>query len=605
MELARQEFLRAYQWNASLGSLRPIAADIGGSEQERRFFHAFRAVVSYTADSPPACVLAGGHVSDYGPMYFWATIAPRLAHREGAVKHALIALGSAYQLYQQSTDDSWRQGGEAVYPGGVGAGAAAGGESNAELELFTIQQYNKSIALLARHASASSPESIQVTLICCLSFICLEMLRADHVAALTHLTNGLRILESLVPEAFDCLASDADLNISSSMPPSRHPSPSPPSPQPQQQQQQPPAPSSHQQHHETSRDMRVMIRIFCRLECSAALFASGVRPSLALRAYDRRRLDDGSLAFPPDSRDAFASLSEAHAHIGSHLCDVIARMSETNEHWADPNFWSDPHQREQQEALRRRSSRLASLLDHFAAGPAGPAPATPEHLSLHLDLLQVLAANVFIDGMTGLEDQDDVVVDDLGRLLMSDMGLDGGFGFGSSQSGDMWELDPALMSGELLGGIDITAGGSRASTGGGGGGGGLSHRSQAGLAQIVEVASVIVQTGNRIKQQGGGSNPSGRWFIYDAGMLWPVYLAATSAQDPTVRQKALKILREATTREGLWDGPALHSLIREVGSKVAMNQWPFHEVPRSLTGLGGIPDMWQMLAVMRARDMRG
>ncbi|KLU81825.1 hypothetical protein MAPG_00906, partial [Magnaporthiopsis poae ATCC 64411] len=61
MELARQEFLRAYQWNASLRSLRPIAADIGGSEQERRFFHSFRAVVSYTADSPPACVLAGGH----------------------------------------------------------------------------------------------------------------------------------------------------------------------------------------------------------------------------------------------------------------------------------------------------------------------------------------------------------------------------------------------------------------------------------------------------------------------------------------------------------------------------------------------------------------
>ncbi|KLU81824.1 hypothetical protein MAPG_00905 [Magnaporthiopsis poae ATCC 64411] len=439
------------------------------------------------------------------------------------------------------------------------------------------------------------------------------MLRADHVAALTHLTNGLRILESLVPEAFDCLASDADLKFSGSMPPSRHHSPSPPSPQPQPQQQQqqqppppPPPPSSHQQHHETSREMREMIRIFCRLECSAALFASGVQPSLALRAYDRRRLDDGSLAFPPDARDAFESLSEAHAYIGSHLCDVIARMSETNAHWADHNFWADPYQREQQAALRRRSSRLASLLDRFAAGPAGPAPATPEHLSLHLDLLQVLAANIFIDGMTGLEDQEDVIVDDLGRLLMSDMGLDGGFGLGSGHSGDMWELDPALMSGELLGDIDIIAGGRGASSSSSSsGGGGLSHRSQAGLAQIVEVASVIVQTGNRIKEQGRGSNPSGRWFIYDAEMLWPVYLAATSAQDPTVRQKALKILREATTREGLWDGPALHNLIREVGSKVALNQWPFHEVPRSLTGLGGIPDMWQTLAMMRSRDVRG
>ncbi|KAL8298409.1 hypothetical protein RB597_006765 [Gaeumannomyces tritici] len=600
MELARQEFLRAYQWNSNLRSLRPIAADIGGTEQERRFFHSFRAAISCPADSPPPCVLAGGHTSDYGTVYFWATIAPRLAHREGAVKHALIALGSAYQVYQQSPGNNWHRSDEAVGPGGTGtaaaaaaAAAAAGDESSEELELFTIQQYNKSIALLARHACPSSPESIQVTLICCLSFICLEMLRADHTAALTHLTNGLRILESLVPEAFDFLANDADL--SGSMPPSRHPSPSPPSPQPQQQQSS--TPSSHTQHPEASRDMREIIRIFCRLECSAALFASGVQPSLALRAYSRRRLDDGSLTFPPDTRDSFESLPEAHAHISSHLRDVIARMSETNGRWADHGFWSDPYQHEQQAALRRRSSRLASLLDRFAAGPAGPAPATPEHMSLHLDLLQVLTANVFIDGMTGLEDQDDAIVGDFSRLLMSDVGLDGGFGLGSSPSGEMWELDPALMSGELLGGIDATANGRRDS------GGGASHRSQASLAQMVEVASVIVQTGNAIKQQGGAINPSGRWFIYDSGMLWPVYLAATSAQDPAVRQKALKILREATTREGLWDGPALHDLIREVGSKVAQNRWPFHEVPRSLTGLGGIPDMWETLAMMRSGDM--
>ncbi|KAL8382689.1 hypothetical protein RB595_006463 [Gaeumannomyces hyphopodioides] len=597
MELARQEFLRAYQWNSSLRSLRPIAADIGGTEQERRFFHSFRAAISCPTDSAHPCVLAGGHVSDYGTVYFWSTIAPRLAHREGAIKHALIALGSAYQLYQQSPGTNWRQGGEAVGPGGAGTAAAAGVESSGELELFTIQQYNKSIALLARHACPSSPESIQVTLICCLSFICLEMLRADHAAALTHLTNGLRILESLVPEAFDFLANDTDL--SGSTPPSRRPSPSPPSPQPQQQ-QQPPTPSSHQQHHATSRDMREIIRIFCRLECSAALFASGVQPSLALRAYARRRLDDGSLAFPPGTRDAFESLSEAHAHISSHLRDVVARMSETNGRWADHSFWSDPYQHEQQAALRRRSSRLASLLNHFAAGPAGPAPATPEYMSLHLDLLQVLTANVFIDGMTGLEDQDDAIVDDFGRLLMSDVALNGGFDLGSSPPREMWELDPALMSGELLGGSDATAGGRRNS-----GSGGVGHRSQASLAQMVEVASGIVQTGSMIKQQGGASNPSGRWFIYDSGVLWPVYLAATSAQDPAVRQKALKILREATTREGLWDGPALHELIREVGSKVAQSQWPFHEVPRSLTGLGGIPDMWQTLTMMRSRDMSG
>ena len=42
VELARQELLRAYQWNDTMLALRPIIADIDGTETERRFFHELR-----------------------------------------------------------------------------------------------------------------------------------------------------------------------------------------------------------------------------------------------------------------------------------------------------------------------------------------------------------------------------------------------------------------------------------------------------------------------------------------------------------------------------------------------------------------------------------
>ncbi len=41
-ELARSEFLRAYQWNEALRAMRPLVADINGTAMEKRFFHRFR-----------------------------------------------------------------------------------------------------------------------------------------------------------------------------------------------------------------------------------------------------------------------------------------------------------------------------------------------------------------------------------------------------------------------------------------------------------------------------------------------------------------------------------------------------------------------------------
>lgn len=76
--------------------------------------------------------------------------------------------------------------------------------------MLTIQQYNASIELLQRrHVDSAAPESVRVTLLCCLAFVSLESLRGNDDVAVAHLVNGLRILQSLPDSAFDCLDSAA------------------------------------------------------------------------------------------------------------------------------------------------------------------------------------------------------------------------------------------------------------------------------------------------------------------------------------------------------------------------------------------------------------
>lgn len=61
---------------------------------------------------------------------------------------------------------------------------------------FTLQQYNQAIISLRQRLSGGE-ELIEVTLMCCVLFICLECLRGNREVALSHLHNGLNILSSV------------------------------------------------------------------------------------------------------------------------------------------------------------------------------------------------------------------------------------------------------------------------------------------------------------------------------------------------------------------------------------------------------------------------
>ncbi|XDG10104.1 hypothetical protein ABKA04_009719 [Annulohypoxylon sp. FPYF3050] len=247
---------------AAQRNLRPLAADIEGTEQERQFFHRFRRA----AEAGLAM-----HASSLGAG-FWRRLVPLVGQSDAAVRHALIALGAAHQSAQLQQEQAHVQvqGRQATGGAGVGTGmgmemgmgtttlaprtaaidsvAVAGRERESpeitstpqqrhhhshhshphqqqqqsssyistpppedsgssssacvdQLELFMIQQYNLSIYHLQQHVQPGSPpSSVEITLICCLVFVCIETSRGNEAAALAHVANGLQIIRALPPD---------------------------------------------------------------------------------------------------------------------------------------------------------------------------------------------------------------------------------------------------------------------------------------------------------------------------------------------------------------------------------------------------------------------
>lgn len=304
--------------------MRRIAADIDGTETEKRFFARFRTA---TVDGLAAQLCSF--------TAFWNRVAPSSSYQDDAVKHAVVALGAAYMLFQ--------------YPDQP----VLDGYSRENLELFTVEQYNKSIEKLQRHVRSSSLESIRVTLVCCLAFISLETLQANHDMAVSHLINGLRILQSLPHSELDSLA-DGSVFV---WPPANN-----------------------------ALELRDVIQLFARLEVSACLFTSGIEPVISQRAYSSRIYDDGSSEVP------FADVSHARRAMCSFQHDVMARTYEiaqcSNTGSADM-FWSDAAQQRQQSALASRSARLGMFVDDFFSASRFGMPVADKHelYCLYLDLL--------------------------------------------------------------------------------------------------------------------------------------------------------------------------------------------------------------------------
>lgn len=114
---------------------------------------------------------------------FWTRIVLQMAHSEPAVRHAVTALGYLVKTQSGSLKDA---------------------RSVSVMDRTFLVQYNKAVRHLV-DGMADSSCSIEVGLVACLLFICIEFLRGDHFSALAHLQSGIKIISEQKRRSLDCL----------------------------------------------------------------------------------------------------------------------------------------------------------------------------------------------------------------------------------------------------------------------------------------------------------------------------------------------------------------------------------------------------------------
>lgn len=110
---------------------------------------------------------------------FWDSVLFQACVEEVAVLHAILALGSAHKIDSGYVDHLMMS----------------------EQEQFTLRQYNKSIRHLRTLLADPCKKSLEVALVTCVVFICLDYIRGHYTTGSTHLKCGARLLRSSVMQA--------------------------------------------------------------------------------------------------------------------------------------------------------------------------------------------------------------------------------------------------------------------------------------------------------------------------------------------------------------------------------------------------------------------
>jgi hypothetical protein len=304
--------------------LTQLSSDIHGTKVERQYFHRFRLEA-----------LKGLAIHSENLGLFWERLVPQVAHQDDAVKHALVALGSAYQLKGQGHK-------------------SLQGVDRTQLEVFTIQQYNKAIKSLQQQAAPQSHEHVERTLVCCLIFICLEFMRQNRPGAITHIASGLRIIETLPASLFEYVLSDTMSD-----------------------------PQGYGKRMSRA-EMRQLFAFFQYIEFSSVVYGAPIKPALALRQHQTRQASGVPAERSTQKPLSISEYHDAAFHYGHY---VFAWACEALFHQGDMVFWSSPeHIRRHQEVLDR-GHETSQKIDQFMAGPTAPRPDTDRlgYLSVILD----------------------------------------------------------------------------------------------------------------------------------------------------------------------------------------------------------------------------
>ncbi|CCF44623.1 C6 zinc finger protein [Colletotrichum higginsianum] len=147
----------------------PIDWDVSGTTLEKLMFHHVHrcTVPDFGLATPLAKV--------------WSNYILPLGYYADSIKHAIIALGVAHRAFLERDPSA----------------DSAPSQSDLAFNGLAERHYRKAVSEAIKIMADPSPVNVRVTLVCCLVFVCFEIVRGQYDKAIQHLRSGSRVLESL------------------------------------------------------------------------------------------------------------------------------------------------------------------------------------------------------------------------------------------------------------------------------------------------------------------------------------------------------------------------------------------------------------------------
>lgn len=317
--------------------LRPLMADISGTRTERMYFHRFRDI------GEEALGIRHMHSG-----LFWRQIVPQYCAEVPSVKHAYIAFAAAYMHFHVTAAER------------PGAGA-----SPTEAECFIIEQYSMAMERIS-HDCGTLPlrRRYGITMMCCVAFFCIEVLRGDLRQALVHLANGTRMMAELPEDVADILHN----------------------------------PAKWSQGLDTSH-VRVayMVKLLTRWEVPVGHLAADFQPRLTMQAYESRQHEQvavkaRSVEELQDVVDDFCQ--DVNAFEWTARRDGSGSSSSSNENM----YWSDPAHQLRYWVLKQRGDNIDVLFsDHYVGQGGSHSRGSREYLVMNASLLRHRVSALTLD----------------------------------------------------------------------------------------------------------------------------------------------------------------------------------------------------------------
>jgi len=125
-------------------------------------------------------------LASYFDASFWTQLVLQMSHSEPAIRHGLVAVSCFHQQRELSMKRS------IIVEDFLATSVPMFKQTTNHNDPFALQQYNKAIFHLSKRLQ-DQDAVVEVSLVACILFVCIEFLRGDTQPAMSHFKSGMNI----------------------------------------------------------------------------------------------------------------------------------------------------------------------------------------------------------------------------------------------------------------------------------------------------------------------------------------------------------------------------------------------------------------------------